>query len=530
MTGLPPSTLRRLKSLPQQTSTWEGDKRPLSPDLMDGLESGTQESGECIVWVDRSSPSVRAMDIVPAPSGMEATVRVLLQAMEHPNSGLPPARPTKLLVKNRELQLFLRGVLKDLDIKVDYSASLPLCDDLFEHVLATADSLASPLPPAIEAAMKQSAELILADEPWAVLDETQILAVELNHSDVETLYVSTLGMAGIDAGLLMYRSADSLRQFRQKVLDLDSTEATLQSAFLDQDCFFLNFRPEEGEFETSFLESEALVPEFGCIHPLEGMRHHLYEEEGGAIILALTALHRFFKKHKRVLDSPTFPELNSRFRVPNPLNPEDKVTIRVSTQIKFALELAQMTSEEETRLPLVLDDITPEKMAYSLGWMPEAVWEIARVKAKVHQLASADFELDGDEFPVFSIQTTRPQAKTMLEAIEAAGGAKSICWVAGVAPDSFEEYDICMLETGNGHMHVLAEFAANDPKHIQAKRQWEQRCKKAKGFCGLIVAMGLSGAKGANQSLKNLMGFYELPSTTAEAQGLGTLIGPAPMR
>ena len=530
MTGLTPSTLRRLKSLPQITSTWEGDKRPFSPNLTDGLDFGTQPSGECIVWVDRSSPSVRAMDIVAAPSGMKGAVRVLLQAMEHPNSGLPPARPTKLLVSNRELQLFLRGVLKDLDIKVDYSASLPLCDDLFEHLRATADTLASPLPPALETAMLESADRILADEPWAVLDETKILAVELNHSDVETLYISTLGMAGIDAGFLMYRSADSLRQFRQQVLDPDSTEATLQSAFLDQDCFFLNFRPEEGEFETSFQESEALVPEFGCIHPLEGMRHHLYEEEGAALILALTALHRFFKKHKRVLDSPTFPELSSRFRVPNPLNPEEKVSIRVSTQLELALELARMSSEEETGIPMVLDDITPEKMAYSLGWMPETVWEIARVKAKVRQQASADFELDGDEFPVFSIQTTRPQAKTMLAAIEAAGGAKSICWVAGVAPDSLEEYDICMLETGNGHMHVLAEFAAKDPKHIRAKRQWKQRCNKAGGFCGLIVAMGLSGAKGPSLSLKNIMAFYELPSTTAEARGLGTLIGPAPMR
>lgn len=517
MTFLNKSTLRRLKRLPKQPSTWEGDRRSLSPELIAGIDPSTQQSGDCIIWMDRSFPAVRAMDVIPGQSGMEATVRVLLQAIEHPNSGLPPARPKTILVRNRELQLFLRGVLQDLEIDVKHSPNLPLCDEVFEQVLTTTQTLASPLPPALKEAMLDCAEAILQDGPWDVLDETRILSVELNHSDVETLYVSTLGMAGIDAGLLMYRSADSLQQFRQQVLNSDSTEETLQDAFLAQDCFFLNFIPTEGYLEIPFSESEHLVPEFGCIHPLEGMRHALDEEEAAAVILVLTALHRFVKKHKTSLADPIFPTLTSRFRVSNPLNPEEKVSIRVSTQPKFAFELAKMTAESAAERQVVHYDLAPEKMAYSLGWMPESLLNTVRLKAKVFKKAVTAFELKGDKFPVFSIQTSRPQAQKMLDRIKTAGGAKALCWVSGEELHSQEKYDICLLETGDGKMHMLAEFDATEPNHIRARQEWDKRCSKSDGFCGLVIAMGLSGSKGASFSVRNVMALYEIPSTTAAA-------------
>ena len=97
------------------------------------------------------------------------------------------------------------------------------------------------LPPRYSEAMIDKAMDIWDLSPWNSLNEQQILAIELNAWDVETLYVSMLGMAGVEYGLLMYRSLESLKQFRERVLQGESSPKQMQEAFLEQDCLFLNF-------------------------------------------------------------------------------------------------------------------------------------------------------------------------------------------------------------------------------------------------------------------------------------------------
>jgi hypothetical protein len=74
------------------------------------------------------------------------------------------------------------------------------------------------LPARYAEAMIDKAMEIWELAPWNTLNEQQVLAVEINAWDIETLYVSMLGMGGVEYGLLMYRSLDSLKQFRQRVL------------------------------------------------------------------------------------------------------------------------------------------------------------------------------------------------------------------------------------------------------------------------------------------------------------------------
>ena len=130
MSGLNRNTCRRLKKLPQIPSVWEGDRRPLVG-FSDSVEPDSEGSGECILWVDGSEGIIRAMDVVSPEMGPEAVVRALLRAMEHPQSPARPARPSKIVVRDREIQFFLRGVLQDLEITIDYYSDLPLNDELF---------------------------------------------------------------------------------------------------------------------------------------------------------------------------------------------------------------------------------------------------------------------------------------------------------------------------------------------------------------------------------------------------------------
>lgn len=130
MSALNRNTYRRLKKLPQIPSVWEGDRRPLLA-LPDSSEPESEGNRECILWVDGSEGVVRAMDVVSSEMGPEAVVRALLRAMEHPQSPAKAARPSKIVVRDREIQFYLRGVLQELDIAIDYFSTLPLIDELF---------------------------------------------------------------------------------------------------------------------------------------------------------------------------------------------------------------------------------------------------------------------------------------------------------------------------------------------------------------------------------------------------------------
>ncbi|MCU0536163.1 MAG: hypothetical protein MUD14_19935 [Hydrococcus sp. Prado102] len=133
MNNLPQTTKRRLKKIPQIPSVWEGDRRALSH-LQESLEANEDNGGECIIWVDGSEGFVRAMEVVSPEMGPEAVVRTLLRAIETPHSPAKPARPQKIIVRNREIQFFLRGALQSLDIAIDYVPDLPLIDELFRRI------------------------------------------------------------------------------------------------------------------------------------------------------------------------------------------------------------------------------------------------------------------------------------------------------------------------------------------------------------------------------------------------------------
>ena len=110
------------------------------------------------------------------------------------------------MVRDREIQFYLRGVLQDLDIAIDYAPELPMIDHLFDALQHPGGISEAELPPRYSEAMIDKAMDIWDLSPWNSLNEQQILAIELNAWDVETLYVSMLGMAGVEYGLLMYRS------------------------------------------------------------------------------------------------------------------------------------------------------------------------------------------------------------------------------------------------------------------------------------------------------------------------------------
>ncbi|OYD91739.1 hypothetical protein CDG77_15620 [Nostoc sp. 'Peltigera membranacea cyanobiont' 213] len=537
MTSFNRSTSRRLKKLTQIPSVWEGDRRPLSSP---NQHSDSEEKGECILWVDYSQGVVRGMDVVASDIGPEAIVRTLMRAMEHPHSPARPARPQRIVVKDREIQFYLRGVLQDLDIAIDYAPELPLIDELFRGFADILDSQTPDLPPQYAQILQEKAFAIWEAAPWEFLEEQQILSIEINKWDVGTLYASVMGMLGMEYGILFYRSEESLKQFRTAVLQDEDSNEHLEEAFLKQDCLFLTFESaEEDEDEDEDEESDLadlplseIDPTFGNIHPLEGLRSVLYDEEALVILVAIESLIRFIRDRRRDLQEDIFPTLSRRYRISLPQSEEStkSVAVTVSTMPQLAAELEEMAGfgddEEIDNLDFgnfqsLQDDLIPEDSFLSLGVVS---WEILdRLRKGVTYHKAGEIKEVGDGLPVILIQTSRPKAKTVIERIEAAGGLRAICFNPGADPFDGDRYDLGLLQTQNDELFLFGEFLDEDPVHVEARKKWNQRCKNTKGYCGLIIAKGLTGASRGNPQLRDMMALFETRSLSQKDLGIGTL-------
>ncbi|MBE9127245.1 DUF6930 domain-containing protein [Coleofasciculus sp. LEGE 07081] len=541
MSALNRTTCRRLKQLPQIPSVWEGDRHVLLA-FSERMEADTDSSNECILWVDGSEGIVRAMDVVSPTMGPEAVVRALLRAMEHPQSPAKPARPSKIVVRDREIQFFLRGVLQDLDITIDYVPDLPLIDELFRGFEEVARTRQPKLPPQYADLLVATAYDIWHDAPWELLADHQILAIELNRWDVGTLYISVMGMLGMEYGILLYRSLESLQRFRASVLAEESFEK-MEQAFLGQDCLFLTYERAEDSLEDddedidlAELPVSEIVPGFGTVHPLEGMRPFLYEEEAVAIYTALEALHRFFQASNSHLAGDTFRGITKGYRIPVPVDAKLKptVSVKISTLPDLALELLEMAGiadkddwededeedDDDVSLPL-RDDLVPKDAFLSLGMMPWDSVDLLRSDVTFYQ--SQEVKEAGEGLPVVLIQTTRPKAKALIENLKTAGGLKGICFNPGEDPFEGDRYDLGILQTENSNLYLFGEFPEADPTHVTARRKWDQRCKKNKGYCGLVIAMGLTGASRGNPKPRDMMALFETRSLSAKELGLGML-------
>lgn len=540
-TSLNRYTRRRLQKLHQIPCVWEGDRRSLSAP---SHKSDSEASSECILWVDGSQGIVLAMDVVGAKCGPEAVVRTLLRAMEHPNTPAKPARPQKIVVRDREIQFFLRGVLQELGIAIDYVPDLPLIDEMYQQFQDEVETYTPDLPPQYAEVLIKKAFEIWQAAPWEFLEEHQILAIKLNYSDIDTLYASVMGMLGMEYGILLYRSEDSLKRFRAKILTEEGSTEQLEEAFLKQDCLFLTFEHNDdsaADLEEEFvdlanLSLSEIEPSFGNIHPLEGLRSVLYEEEAIAVYLALEALNSFLRNERKHL-SGKIPALSRNYRIalPEQQNSEKNQprSVTISTMPSLAAELEEMADLVATELeddstldalPMfrsLRDDLIPEDSFLSLGVVSWETVEYLRQKVTHHLVGMPTHA--GDGLPVILIQTSRPKAKTVIEVVQAAGGLQGIGFNPGADPFGGDRYDLGVLQTVNGELFLFGEFLEDDPVHSAARRKWEQRCKQTRGYCGLIIARGLMGASRGQPQLRDMMALFEGRSLSPKDLGIGIL-------
>ena len=516
-----------------------------------------EPDSHCILWVDGVQGSVRAMEMVSPNVGPEAIVRTLLQGIEQPLEAPgqvgQPGVPQKIVVRNRELQFFLRGVLQDLDIRIEYQPHLPVIDEFLGGMQRLLGQRQQDIPEEYEDSIYEKAEEIWELGPWQFVADHEILAIEINQFELETLYVSIMGKLGVEFGLLFYRSLNSLKQFRQMILELDSdleqSAEAAKEAFLQQDCLYLNYTNpmEEEEFDPFGLlglrgwDWDDLDLELGTIHPLEGIQSHLHEEEAIVLGIALEALLRFFRKHQKALAKPLFPPLSSRFKIPVPtLETEDDSpktsrieSIKVQTLPDLAEELWKMgeaIQDDSLQLtfplssPIIKDDLIPEKSIVSIGHIPWQTYEMLETLSLV-EISDPDRELskEGDGLPVIIIQTTAPKAKQLVSEIKESGGVQAISFNPGYNSFLGASFDLGFLVLNNGEMQIFGEYDTEDQVHEKARSKWDRRSDRNQGICGLMVTKGVTGKARGNPGLRETVSLMQTKYLSSEDLGIGIL-------
>lgn len=532
--SLPPSTQHRLQLLPQIPNVWEGDRRPFSGGNLLDPEQG--EGGECILWVDGSEGLVRSMEIIPESAGMETIVRALIRAMELPRSPAPPCRPKKIIVRNRELQFLLRGILQGLDIVVDYQPHLPLIDELFRTFESADEQRPSPVPESFNDLLKKLAKEIWQLAPWEVLADLDIISIEMpSLEELPTLYACVMGMLGEEYGIILYRSLESLRKFREMAMAEDISQSPEQ-IFLSQDCWFINYELEgtgvteetsHGFLSAGESNSPGPLAIFGSIHPLEGIRPFIDEEEALAIYCALEALARFVSDNYSALEEEEVSNISQTFKIKHPLKShvaKDHIAVNLSTQPELTEDfltavLGFDTDDEEN---VFKDDLIPENSYMSLGMVPWELAERIRLTPSIHYQPSK-FREKGDGMPVLMIQTSRPKAKDLIQRLHEEGGIAGLGFNVGEDPWMEIEYDLGVLKTGMDSLFLFGEFLRDSPTHRQARKNWERRCKDTKGHCAVLIAMGITGKAKGSPELKHMLAYFETKFLTSEELGLGTL-------
>ncbi len=529
MKALPKTTKHRLKKIPQDSSIWEGDRRSLGK-MASHIDSDVTEDSECILWIDGSEGSVRAMDIVTSDNGIEVVARTLLRAIESPHPPCTPSRPQKIVVKDREVQFFLRGVLQELDISIEYAKELPLIDQLFQSFQEMSRGKPPALPPEYDSKLQGIAYEIWEQEPWDLLADSDILRVEIDGLMSEPIYICVMGMMSAEYGVLLYRSLDSLKEFRKAAISKKSIEQ-LEKAFLAQDCWFLNYEEEDEEDEEEDWDIEAeieIMPFFGSLHPLEGMRAFLDEEEAEIIYLTLAGMLQFYEQSESRLEEDRIPKITKSYNIPlvTPTSKKQSVSVKISTQPQLTKELLSFDNgnlEEDIEDDLTIEeDLVPEGSLVTLGSIS---WDLAQnLKAQSRTYyQTLDINQEIKNLPAILIQTSRPKAKTLIEAIKSFGGLKTVCFNPGNDPFSGDTYDLGMLQTGDGKLHIFAEYSRNVARHIQALERWNNNCAKTKGYCSLIITMGVTGASRGNPQPKDMLGVFEIKAVSGSDLGMGIL-------
>jgi hypothetical protein len=284
--------------------------------------------------------------------------------------------------------------------------------------------------------------------------------------------------------VLLYRSIDSLRQFRLAACS-DTAMEEMEKVFLSQDCIFCTYdldNPNMPHLVRSTKDRPFDDVSYGSIHPLEGMRAVLDPEEVLATYAALMALKRFFEKNKGKLERDELVDVSQKIRItiPDTISSDPKtVNVTVSTMPDLVSELRDMSDDDDDDCDLdIQDDLVPEHSLISTGIVP--VHFLKSLQSLVPTFTVNMDLVSADGLPVMMVQTTKLKAGNIMKFINVAGGIRGLAFeVIEGAP-----VQLGVVALADGQLQLIGEFS-----HAQVEL-WQNRCISNDLRCALIIAQG----------------------------------------
>ena len=536
MSNLNAITRQRLVKIPQSLNVWEGDRRQLMPNGLQLVnESNPVEIEEYVLWVNGSEGELRSMNVVEDESSLEAIVGALIEAIEDPKDGSLSSRPKKIVVRDREVFLYLKSIAQALKITLELVPELPVIDLVFEKFQDFRSDPPSLMSPKYGGFLLQKAAQLWGTAPWRFFGDHQILEVELNQWGIGTVYISMLGNLGLEIGILAYRSLESLKTFRSKVGKRDSLEE-MEAAFLAQNCLFLNYDFEPVPFPEmiQFINyDDSVEPGFGVLDGV--MRPFLNDDETLAFAVILEAIHRFVSKNRSHFIRSQFmrgifPEFTRRHKIPLPeiFGVTSPVTVKVSTLPKLADELINMYDDDDSddgdddldQCDLRTDFVPPGSLMVTTA----LAWEsIQMIRSTIKHHAPTIAPMAGEALPVMIMCTTAAKAKALVKKIEEIGGLSGIGMCSG-EDISGGGTELAILKSRSGILFFINEFSEEDETDKRILGNWLRRSAETNNVCGLIIAKGYKkGQKPRNPKPEDIIALYEMQTFSAEQMGLEKL-------
>lgn|GEM_PF-1544102 len=222
--------ISKLKQIPQEQTVWEVVKLPASRIMKNPPNDVTQ--ADVIIWGDLNGESIRNMQFVGQEQN-EDVASSLATAIMGINKSISPARPQKVLVRDKRLLFYCRGMLRNLNIECEFAGGRSIFDRIIKE-LGQELSQFEPLSDLDFAPLEETSRVLWQMAPWKYICETEVVKIEFQDRPDMKLYAVTVGGGiGVHLGVLFFRDREKIRRLfhTEKSMTVEEQAANFENCY-----------------------------------------------------------------------------------------------------------------------------------------------------------------------------------------------------------------------------------------------------------------------------------------------------------
>lgn len=298
--------LRKLKRVPQESNTWEALKVPARR-IMQNPPRELADS-DVVIWGDLSGESIRNMQFISSEDGGDLA-QSLATAIMGVNRSIPPSRPTKIIIRDRRLMLFCRGMLRNLSIDCEFSNGASVFDQVIRE-LGSELAKFEPLSDEDFLPVEEQAAKLWDLAPWSFLKETEVIRLQfVDRTEAKELFAVTVGGGiGVHLGVLFFRD----RQKIDRLFQSGSKMTVEEQAANFENCYSVTFDLDEPNDKIQGATGKDTPPKsprlsiavVDCEVDLRPLKDKF---EIHTVQAAVTAYLQFVQTHRVALETGRYP-------------------------------------------------------------------------------------------------------------------------------------------------------------------------------------------------------------------------------